>query len=138
MPTIRRRLSLYTAPAFAGLLAAALWAPSLASPSHAATTQAAAAAPPNIVFVLTDDLSWNLVQYMPQVQQLQSDGMTFTNYTVTDSLCCPSRSSIFTGNFPHDTGVFTNGGNDGGYATFNAKGNESHTFAADLTAQGYA
>ena len=33
---------------------------------------AASAAPPNIVFVLTDDLAWNLVQYMPHVQDLQS------------------------------------------------------------------
>src|SRR5690242_15411296 len=73
---------------------------------------AADTTPPNIVLVLTDDLSWNLVQYMPQVQQLQADGLTFNNYTVTDSLCCPSRSSIFTGRYPHDTGVFTNGGND--------------------------
>src|ERR1700753_3082500 len=124
MPTIRRRLSLYTAPAFAGLLAAALWAPSLASPSHAATTQAAAATPPNIVFVLTDDLAWNLVQYMPQVQQMQQQGVTFTNYNVTDPLCCPSPSSIFTGNFPHDTGVFTNTLPDGGFALFHSRGEE--------------
>src|SRR5262245_51485360 len=67
-------------------------------------------APPNIVFVLTDDLAWNLVQYLPQVQKLQSQGETFNDYIVTDSLCCPSRSSIFSGRFPHDTGVFTNGG----------------------------
>ncbi|MCG5437681.1 sulfatase-like hydrolase/transferase [Micromonospora foliorum] len=45
---------------------------------------------PNIIFVLVDDLAWNLVQYLPQVQRLQSEGVTFTNYTVTDSLCCPS------------------------------------------------
>src|SRR6476620_1072743 len=62
---------------------------------------AADATPPNVVLVLTDDLSWNLVQYMPQVKQMQAQGMTFTNYVVTDSLCCPSRSSIFTGRFPH-------------------------------------
>ena len=69
---------------------------------------AATTAPPNIVFVLTDDLSMDLVQFMPQVQALEQQGVTFSNYFVTDSLCCPSRSSIFTGNFPHDTGVFTN------------------------------
>ena len=62
---------------------------------------------PNIVFVLTDDLAWNLVQYMPHVQQLQAQGTTFTNYFVTDSLCCPSRASIFTGRYPHNTGIFT-------------------------------
>ena len=37
---------------------------------------AAAQPRPNIVFVLTDDLSWNLVPYMPQVRQLQREGMT--------------------------------------------------------------
>ncbi|WP_034593103.1 sulfatase family protein [Hamadaea tsunoensis] len=100
--------------------------------------EAAAAPPPNIVFILTDDLAWNLVPYLSQVQQLQRDGVTFTNYTVTDSLCCPSRSSIFTGKFPHDTGVFTNGGGDGGFATFKGRGNEQHTFATALQAQGYA
>nr|BFE76132.1 hypothetical protein GCM10020092_094330 [Actinoplanes digitatis] len=89
------------------------------------------------MFVLVDDLAWNLVQHMPNVQRLQSDGTTFTNYTVTDSLCCPSRSSIFTGKFPHDTGVFTNESPDGGFAVFRNRGNESRTFATALQAQGY-
>src|SRR5690242_7770115 len=57
---------------------------------------------PNVVFILTDDLSWNLVQYMPHVLELERQGVTFDHYFVTDSLCCPSRSSIFTGMFPHD------------------------------------
>ena len=56
----------------------------------------------------------DLLPYMPQVQALQRNGMTFNNYFVSDSLCCPSRSSIFTGEFPHDTGVFTNAGPFGG------------------------
>ena len=65
---------------------------------------------PNIIFVLTDDLAINLLQYMPNVQKMQKDGTSFSRYFVTDSLCCPSRSSIFTGEFPHDTAVFTNTG----------------------------
>ena len=73
---------------------------------------------PNIIFVLTDDLAWNLVEYMPHVRQMQVDGATFMNYFVTDSLCCPSRASIFTGKYPHDTGIFTNGGSDGGFGAF--------------------
>ncbi|WP_427895310.1 sulfatase family protein [Kribbella sp. GL6] len=92
---------------------------------------------PNIVFVLTDDLSMNLLQYMPQVQQLAKDGASFSNYTVTDSLCCPSRSSIFTGKFPHDTGVFTNGGKDGGFKVFHQRQNEDSTFATALQKAGY-
>jgi arylsulfatase A-like enzyme len=105
--------------------------------ANAAAAPPMAAPPPNIVFVLTDDLSWNLVRHMPQVQRLQADGLTFNDYTVTDSLCCPSRSSILTGRFPHDTGVFTNGGDDGGFAFFHSHGEESQTFATALQARGY-
>ena len=93
--------------------------------------------PANIVFVLADDFTWSLVQYMPHVLQMQEEGATFSNYFVTDSLCCPSRTSIFTGMFPHDTGVFTNGGDDGGYATFEAKGNGQRTFANALSGSGF-
>ena len=107
-----------------------LWPEWSDSPSPAARTPAEPAAKrPNIVFVLTDDLAWNLVKYMPHVKQLRARGTTFTNYFVTDSLCCPSRASTFTGQYPHDTGVFTNSGDDGGFALFHARGEESHTFA---------
>jgi N-acetylglucosamine-6-sulfatase len=94
-------------------------------------------AQPNIIFVLTDDLAWNLVDYMPHVLQMQADGTTFENYFVTDSLCCPSRASIFTGRYPHDTGIFTNSGADGGFATFHALGEEQETFATNLQTRGY-
>ena len=77
---------------------------------------------PNIVFVLTDDLSWNLVRFMPHVLKLERDGLTFDDYVVSDSLCCPSRSSIFTGLFPHNTGVIANQGIDGGVGAFTRHG----------------
>src|SRR5689334_3158040 len=98
MRRLPRRLLTGVGAASAALLAA--WAPIAV---HAPPPTPGR---PNIVFVLTDDLSWNLLPYMPQVQAMEREGMTFTNYTVTDSLCCPSRSSIFTGEYPHDTGVF--------------------------------
>ena len=98
---------------------------------------AASAAPPNIVFVLTDDLAWNLVQYMPHVQDLQNRGMTFSRYFVTDSLCCPSRSSIFSGRYPHNTKIFTNKSPDGGFDEFHARGEEGSTWATDLQGAGY-
>jgi arylsulfatase A-like enzyme len=96
-----------------------------------------ASSPPNIVFVLTDDLSMNLVQYMPHVLGLQQAGLTFGSYFVSDSLCCPSRSSIFTGEFPHNTGVFTNYGNDGGFRIFHRLGDERRAFNLALQRQGY-
>jgi arylsulfatase A-like enzyme len=91
---------------------------------------------PNIVFILTDDLAWNLVQYMPHVQQMQREGMTFENYFVTDSLCCPSRASIFSGRYPHNHGVLTNTPPTGGFAAFR-RGAESDTFATQLQDVGY-
>ncbi|HEX3318040.1 MAG TPA: sulfatase [Solirubrobacteraceae bacterium] len=108
-----------------GLALAAVWTP------------AAGAAAPNIVFVLTDDLAWNLVQYMPHVQELQSRGTTFSRFYVSDSLCCPSRSSIFSGRFPHNTKIFTNKSPDGGFDQFHARGEEGSTWATDLQGAGY-
>jgi N-acetylglucosamine-6-sulfatase len=92
---------------------------------------------PNIVFVLTDDLAWNLVRYMPHVVRMQREGETFANYFVTDSLCCPSRASILTGRFPHDTRVFDNSPPEGGYAVFHQRGEERQTFALALQHAGY-
>ena len=75
----------------------------------AGDASAAGQAPkPNFVFVLTDDLANNLVPYMRHVQAMQRQGTSFDRYVVTDSLCCPSRASIFTGRYPHSTGVITN------------------------------
>jgi len=95
---------------------------------------------PNIVFILVDDFAMNLLttendvlaQSMPNVAQMMKDGATFTNYFVTDSLCCPSRSSIFTGMLPHNTGVMTNSAPDGGYVGFMAHDDDAKTFAVAL------
>ena len=120
--------------AVAGVLSAAAVAGIAGSPpAHAAATKR-----PNVVFVLTDDLSWNLVRYMSHVERMRRRGLTFTRYFVTDSLCCPSRSSIFSGRYPHDTGVFTNGGLDGGFQVFYARGEERSTFATSLQGRGYS
>ena len=101
-----------------------------------ATPASAQISRPNIVFVLTDDLSWNLVPYMPQVQALQREGMTFDRFVVTNSLCCPSRASILTGRYPHSTGVLTNMPPAGGFETFHMF-EEWSTFATSLQSAGY-
>src|SRR3954465_3594182 len=112
---------------------AAVTAVGLVPSSAQPAIRAPAAARPNVVFILTDDLSWNLVRFMPHVRQMQRDGMTFTNYFVTDSLCCPSRASIFTGRYPHNHSVITNTAPIGGFSAFRRSGGESRTFATELS-----
>jgi len=118
----------------AGVLCALLAGTGCASQGSA---HSAPAPRPNFVFVLTDDLSWNLVSHMPHVVALEKAGTTFSHYYVVDSLCCPSRSAIFTGEYPHDDGVFTNTGSDGGYNSYNAHGDQAKSFAVALQKSGY-
>jgi arylsulfatase A-like enzyme len=108
-----------------------------ASTARSASHPQARAGRPNIVFVLTDDLAWNLVRHMPHVLRMQREGESFSNYYVTDSLCCPSRASIFTGRFPHDTHVFDNSAPEGGYSVFHERGEQRQTFAVALQRAGY-
>jgi N-acetylglucosamine-6-sulfatase len=92
---------------------------------------------PNIVFVLTDDLSWNLVRYMPQVRRMQRDGMTFRQFVVSDSVCCSSRATILTGEFPHNTHVLSNVRPNGGYWAFSRHGARERSVAIALQRAGY-
>ncbi|MGN6607085.1 MAG: sulfatase family protein [Jatrophihabitans sp.] len=92
---------------------------------------------PNIVFVLADDLSTNLLPFMPHVQALAREGASFSNYFVVDSLCCPSRAAIFTGQYPHDDGVFTNAGADGGVRAFDHFGGPAKNYGLALHRAGY-
>jgi N-acetylglucosamine-6-sulfatase len=97
-----------------------------------------AATPPNIVLILTDDQRWDTLRYMPHVRaDLMSKGMTFANAFVSNPLCCPSRSSILTGNYSHTTGVYANGGQYGGWQVFHDGGAETSTIATWLHDAGY-
>src|SRR3954470_23631746 len=134
MPWTRRPMTLV------GLLLALL--ATAAAPVAAATADShggarARAARPNIVLVMTDDQSTDLVPYMPQVLRMQREGATFSRYFVTDSLCCPSRASMLTGRYPHDTGVLNNTAPLGGFDSFLFHGDERHTYATSLHAAGY-
>jgi hypothetical protein len=47
-----------------------------------------------IVIILSDDQRLGLDDAMPVVsQQIKQQGVSFTNYMVPTSLCCPSRAS---------------------------------------------
>jgi arylsulfatase A-like enzyme len=96
----------------------------------------ASAQRPNFVFVLADDLSTDLVAYMPRVQAMMREGMSFDRFVVTNSLCCPSRATILSGRYSHSTGIYRNQPPDGGFEVFR-QGEEHSTFATTLQAAGY-
>lgn len=98
--------------------------------------QGAAAKRPNIIYFLVDDLSADLLKYMDNVQGLVAGGGTeFANHFISNTLCCPARASMFTGLFPHNTGVLTNTAPDGGHAAFQEW--ENRTYAHVLHGAGY-
>jgi N-acetylglucosamine-6-sulfatase len=89
--------------------------------------------PPNIVLILTDDQRWDTLSAMPTVRrELVEKGVNFANGFVVNSLCCPSRASILTGQYSHSTGVYTNTGNRGLWAF-----REHETVAPVLQGAGY-
>jgi N-acetylgalactosamine-6-sulfatase len=63
--------------------------------------------PPNIIFILADDLGWgDLGCYghpnikTPGLDRLARQGTQFTQFYVNGSVCSPSRSAFMTGHFP--------------------------------------
>lgn len=74
---------------------------------------------PNFLFVLVDDQPYDALGIYdrypfletPHMDQLAMEGVNFTNYFVTQSICSPSRASFLTGTFPHIHGVNQNNPN---------------------------
>ncbi len=64
---------------------------------------------PNFLHILTDDQTIDSLRYMEATERLLgAQGTTFTNYHATQPLCCPSRASFLTGQYPHNHGVLDN------------------------------
>src|SRR5204863_5413593 len=102
------------------------------------TLPASAAAHPNVLFILTDDLDLAEIAFMPKLKSLLIDqGATFDNYFASVSLCCPSRSTTLRGQYSHNTGVLTNGGGNGGFELAYTRGIEQSTIATWLKSGGY-
>lgn len=69
---------------------------------------AMAAAPPNIVMIISDDHAWTDYGFMghptvatPHLDRLASQSLCFKNGYVPSSLCCPSLATLITGRHPH-------------------------------------
>lgn len=96
-------------------------APTTAPAGGAAAAATGAGSRPDIVLVLTDDQRFDEIDAMPVLQrELVDRGLLLTRAYVANPLCCPSRSSIFTGQYSHTTAVYSNGDNalGGGYWEF--------------------
>jgi len=84
----------------------------------------AQAARPNVIVFMTDDQNVSSLEVMPNVRALLAQqGVTFTNNFVSYPLCCPSRATYLTGQYPHNHDVMWNMAPDGGY--YKLRGNET-------------
>ena len=66
--------------------------------------------PPNIIFILADDMGFNDISLYnggaadgslqtPNIDAIAQDGVTFTNGYAANAICAPSRASILTGRY---------------------------------------
>ncbi|TDQ16543.1 arylsulfatase A-like enzyme [Algoriphagus boseongensis] len=70
---------------------------------------------PNIVFIMSDDHAYQAISAYsnhlietPNIDRIAKMGMLFTNATVTNSICAPSRATILTGKHSHLNGKVDN------------------------------
>jgi arylsulfatase A-like enzyme len=79
----------------------------------AASRSAGATSRPNVLVIVTDDQRGGF-SVMPEARKwLKRGGTNYTNAFVTTPLCCPSRTSIFTGRYTHNHHVYSNDGEGG-------------------------
>lgn len=70
---------------------------------------------PNIVFIMSDDHAYQAISayddrliQTPNIDRIAQGGMRFTNASVTNSICAPSRAVILTGKHSHINGKIDN------------------------------
>jgi arylsulfatase A-like enzyme len=65
----------------------------------------------NVIMIVTDDMPMSFLQpaTLPNtIELLGNQGTTFSQFVVTTPLCCPSRATMITGQYAHNTGVLAN------------------------------
>jgi N-acetylglucosamine-6-sulfatase len=97
------------------MIGAAIRAVGLALAVSAAFSAAAAAQPPNIVFIISDDHRWdglgaagNPNVQTPNLDRLAKEGVYFQQATMLVPQCSPGRAQLLTGLPPHTTGWYSN------------------------------
>ncbi|MCI2432521.1 sulfatase [Candidatus Acetothermia bacterium] len=107
----------------------------LLSPARSSIAQPS---PPNIIFILTDDLDARSIEHMPKLKSLLIDqGLVLANFFTSFPLCCPSRATILRGQYAHNTKILGNRLPSGGFEKFHALGVENSTIATWLQSAGY-
>ena len=110
-----------------------LWL-AFAGQASARTTAADSDGRPNILVVMTDDMSAADLALMPNVQKLLvRKGTTFDDAIDSFPLCCPARATFITGQYAHNHGVK---GNFAPYGWYGMK-KRGNTLPAWLQDAGY-
>jgi N-sulfoglucosamine sulfohydrolase len=80
--------------------------------SGVGSPSAVAQAKPNLVLIIADDMNWDdcgayghPAIRTPNIDRLATEGLLFRHAYLTTNSCSPSRSSILTGKYPHNTGA---------------------------------
>lgn len=93
---------------------------------------------PNVVVFLTDDMRADELRHMPTVRQLAAGGMTFPNARSSDSLCCPARATLLTGELAHNHKTIGNEPEGfGGYQWFKEHNDLQNLLPEWLRSRGY-
>jgi arylsulfatase len=112
---------------------------------------------PHIIFLITDQQRFDTIRALgqvdggggdydyvdtPHLDRLVREGVTFTDCHVTAASCAPSRASLFTGYYPHTTGILKNADawnhswiedlRDAGYRTINVGKMHSYPYHTPL------
>jgi N-acetylglucosamine-6-sulfatase len=89
---------------------------------------------PNVLVIMSDDQTLDSMRYMPLTEAALGDrGATFGQYFDNYSLCCPSRSTLLTGQYAHNHGVLSNQPPSGGFDKLDS----TNTLAVWLQRSGY-
>jgi len=105
---------------------------------------------PNIILINLDDADVDLFaddlldDFLPNIKQLASDGLRFTNCHVVTPLCGPSRTCLLRGQQAHRTGIKTNvaegpmnNGFSGAYQLYKKLGYEQEHLGVWMQRAGY-